>query len=264
MLFSSKFHTKMERDFTLTTYSYLLEHLSKAGYLFQTFEEFTLNPGNDKIAILRHDVDRAPENSVKMAKLENSMNIKASYYFRIVSESYDENCIESIVKLNHELGYHYEDLALSNGIEEQAFENFKKNLQNLRRFYPIKTMCMHGSPTSKWDNRLLWNTYKYKDFGIIAEPYFDIDFNQVFYITDASRSWNNQEVTLRDKVKSDFDIDINSSSDIINLINNQKLPNKVMISTHPHNWAASNMEWAKILIWQGMKNQIKRILVRKA
>ena len=55
---------------------------------------------------------------------------------------------------------------------------------------PVKTICMHGSPLSKWDNRDLWKRYNYRDFGIIAEPYFDLDFDEVFYITDTGRSWN--------------------------------------------------------------------------
>ncbi len=199
-----------------------------------------------------------------MAQLEKNMGIKASYYFRVVEESYDENCINSILKLDHELGYHYEDLALAGGNKEKAFEQFQKNLAMFRRFYPIKTMCMHGSPASKWDNRILWETYNYKDFEIISEPYFDMDFNQVFYITDASRSWNNEKVTLRDKVKSDFNIEVNSSVDILKLVENGVLPEKIMLSTHPHNWADKFPEWVKIKVWQGLKNQVKKVLVKKA
>jgi hypothetical protein len=254
----------MNKDFTTNTYRTILENLRDNGYHFQTFEAYSLNPLPGKIAILRHDVDRAPKNGVIMAKIENSINIKASYYFRIAAESYDERYIKAIVDLNHELGYHYEDLATSRGDKEIAFEEFKKNLEKFRLFYPVKTMCMHGSPMSKFDNRQLWETYNYKEFGIIAEPYFDLDFNQIFYITDASRSWNDESVTIRDKVSSDFKIDIHSSFDIIELIKSQSLPEKVMISTHPHNWANSLPEWIKIKIWQGIKNQIKKVLVNKS
>ena len=33
---------------------------------------------------------------------------------------------------------------------------------------------MHGSPLSKWDNWDLWEKFDYRDYGIIAEPYFDL------------------------------------------------------------------------------------------
>ena len=60
---------------------------------------------------------------------------------------------------------------------------------------------MHGSPLSKWDNRDLWKRYDYRDFGIIAEPYFDVDFNEVLYLTDTGRRWNNSKASVRDKVE---------------------------------------------------------------
>ena len=39
-----------------------------------------------------------------------------------------------------------------------------------------------------------------RDFGIIAEPCFDIDFNDVFYLTDTGRRWDGSDVSVRDKV----------------------------------------------------------------
>ncbi len=250
-------------DFTLSMYKELLSALKNAKYQFITFEEYFSKKLPEKLVILRHDVDRTPGNAIKMAYLENELNIRASYYYRIVSESYDEKSIKEIVKLKHELGYHYEDLSLSKGNEAQALTLFEKHLTNFRKFYPVKTMCMHGSPVSKWDNRALWQKYNYRNYGIIAEPYFDLDFNRIFYLTDASRSWNNQTVTLRDKVDTKFNFPVNNTKDIIRLLNAQQLPNQLMISTHPHNWADGNFERMKIMIWQGFKNQIKKILVRK-
>jgi hypothetical protein len=45
-------------------------------------------------------------------------------------------------------------------------------LEKLREFYPVKTICMHGSPLSKYDNKKIWEKYDYRDYGIIAEPSF--------------------------------------------------------------------------------------------
>ncbi|MEN8121656.1 MAG: hypothetical protein ABFS35_14995 [Bacteroidota bacterium] len=250
-------------DFTLETYKELLTVLESENYKFQTFEKFVNENSSDKIVILRHDVDRAPANAVKMALLENDMGISASYFFRIVDESYDEKSIRKIVDLNHELGYHYEDLALANGNFNNALISFENNLEKFRKFYPVKTMCMHGSPMSKWDNRKLWEKFNYKDCGISAEPYFDLNFDNVFYLTDASRSWNNEAVTLRDKVPSKFDITIRNTYEIVKLLKQKKMPNQLMISTHPHNWAANGSEWLRIKVWQGAKNQVKKILVKR-
>ena len=79
-------------DFTLSTYKKLISTLRSQGYFFQTFEEYIQNP-KEKVVILRHDVDRLPWNAFVIAKIEKEAGIKASYYFRIVKESYDEDII---------------------------------------------------------------------------------------------------------------------------------------------------------------------------
>ncbi len=43
---------------------------------------------------------------------------------------------------------------------------------------------MHGSPRSKYDNKSIWSNNKYTDYEIIGEPYFDLNFNNVGYLTD--------------------------------------------------------------------------------
>jgi len=75
------------------------------------------------------------------------------------------------------------------------------DLRRLREFYPVKTICMHGSPLSKYDNKLLWDKYDYRDYGITAEPNFDVDFDEVLYLTDTGRRWDGDRVSVRDKVK---------------------------------------------------------------
>ena len=60
-------------------------------------------------------------------------------------------------------------------------------------------MAGHGSPRSRWDNQKIWQKYDYKKLGIIGEPYFDIDYNQVFYLTDTGRRWDGWKVSVRDK-----------------------------------------------------------------
>ena len=252
-----------DRDFTLETYKLLLNEIQNADYHFFSFENYVLNNSLPrKIVMLRHDVDRRPRNALGMAMLENELGIEASYYFRIVKESYDEQAIKEVAAMGHEIGYHYEDLSLCHGNYELAIKNFEINLGKLRRFYPVKTLCMHGSPLSKWDNRLLWQEYNYRDFGIIGEPYFDIDFNEVLYLTDTGRKWDASSENIRDKVESKFDLSCKSTFDVIEKLAKNKLPDKIMINVHPQRWTDSFVPWMKELVWQNTKNIIKRKVIR--
>ena len=101
------------QDFTLITYRKLLYNLYANGYSFQTLHDYTQQT-EAKFVILRHDVDRFPKNALLIAKIEKEASIKASYYFRIVKESYDENIIRQIANMGHEIGYHYENLSEMN------------------------------------------------------------------------------------------------------------------------------------------------------
>ena len=98
------------RDFTIKKYKEVLQALLTNGYSLQTLQDFIQQPEN-KTVILRHDVDRLPENALVIAKIEKEADIKASYYFRIVKGSYDENIIRQIAEMGHEIGYHYENLS---------------------------------------------------------------------------------------------------------------------------------------------------------
>ena len=67
-------------DFTLTTYKTLLKTLQQQGFVFQTFQEFIeysapfreskgVSEENRKTIVLRHDVDKLPENSLRFAQI---------------------------------------------------------------------------------------------------------------------------------------------------------------------------------------------------
>jgi len=191
------------RDFTLEMYTSLLNEVKRGGYQFFNFEAFlrseVLPP---KSVILRHDVDRAPVNALRMAILEYSHGVSSSYYFRVGKQCLNDRVIKEIAEMSHEIGYHYEDLCLSGGDPELAIRNFEANLGRLRKLYPVKTICMHGSPLSKWDNRLLWRQFDYRNFGIIGECYHDSDFNEISYLTDTGRKWNASAENVRDSFET--------------------------------------------------------------
>ncbi len=250
-------------DFTLNIYKKLLESLKQNGYSFYTFEEYCSGKAAGKYVILRHDVDLNAGHSVATARVEAEMGIKASYYFRVVPQSNQPDKIRSIAALGHEIGYHYEDLSLFKGNTSLAIDHFDNRLFHFRKFYPVKTICMHGSPTSKYDNRNIWKFYNYRDFGIIGEPYFDVDFNEVFYLTDTGRCWDGERFSVRDKVNSTFKQSYHATNDIIQAANSGSLPLKIMITTHPQRWTNNVGEWVLEFVLQNLKNIVKRLIVKK-
>lgn len=252
------------RDFTLSAFELLCKEFTGNNYRFVSFVDYSSSKISGKLVIMRHDVDKKPQAAMAMAAVEQKLGIRASYYFRNVASGYDEDIIRQIAEMGHEIGYHYEDLALACGNYEKAISSFKENLSKLRHICEVQTMCMHGSPLSKWDNRLLWQRYDYHDFGIIGEPYFDVDFNDVLYLTDTGRCWNGTDCNVRDKVKSDLNFDFRSTWEIAFAAQSSRLPAKVLLNTHPHRWDNKLTPWLKELVWQNAKNIGKRFFRRGA
>lgn len=280
-------------DFTLHRYRSLLECLLQQDYQFITFEQYceqkssphhlltssphspiassphSLIASSPKYILLRHDVDLKAANSLATAQIEHELGLQASYYFRVVPQSNQPDIIRAIAALGHEIGYHYEDMAIMQGDTTKAYAHFQQQLTYFRQFYPVRTICMHGAPTSQWDGKELWKHYNYRDLGIIGEPYFDIDFSQMFYLTDTGRCWDGYKVSVRDKIPVYQDewnaqgLVYHSTNDIIHAAEQGSLPHCIMITTHPQRWTDRPLAWLKELIVQNAKNIIKRLFFVK-
>lgn len=249
-------------DFTLQKYKSLLQALKAANYEFQTFEDFVQSP-KPKSIVLRHDVDLMPQNSLAFAKYQSELDVVGVYYFRAVPQSWDEDIIKAIHDLGHEIGYHYECLTTCKGDLKAGIQDFEENLNKLRALVPVSTICMHGSPMSPHDSKDLWNNYNYRDYGIIAEPYFDLDYKDIFYLTDTGRRWNGDKVSVRDRVDSGFDLNFHSTDEIIAAAQAHQLPPQIMFTFHPQRWNDQPLLWTKELLLQNAKNVVKRFLVSK-
>jgi hypothetical protein len=140
----------------------------------------------------------------------------------------------------------------------------------------------------------LWKYYNYHDLGIEVEPYFDIDFEKILYLTDTGRRWDGSNVSIRDKglIKkttpssdsySEWKIKpiagslmdmkqksinfqkkfaMRSTFEIIKNAEREKLQNKIMMTFHPQRWNDQTGPWAKELIWQNVKNLGKYFFVK--
>ena len=253
------------RDFTLEMYECLLAALRSRGYRALPFADVMDGEGDGKKrwVVLRHDVDRLPWNSVATARMERSYEMAGTYYFRVVPGAWDRDAVSAIASLGHECGYHYEDLHLAKGNVVEAYRLFREHLAMIRQVVPVRTICMHGSPLSRWDNRDIWRAFNYRENGLTGEPYFDLDFNEVCYITDTGRSWNASNVSVRDKVVSAFDVSVRSTPDLIDAVWEHDLADKLMITVHPQRWCSSQALWLRELLVQNAKNLIKRAIVAR-
>jgi len=249
----------MHRDFTLSVYKNLLESFLEKDYKITSFEDF-LRDNYPRCVILRHDVDDKPGNALVTAELENKLHVRGTYYFRIVRQCNKPHIIKGIAELGHEIGYHYEDFSLAGGDYQLAYEKFLQHLAYFRNFYPVRTICMHGNPLSFLDNKKLWDRFDYRELDIAGEPYFDVDFNKVLYLTDTGRCWNSSKSNYFDKVSSGYHFNISTTQDIISFLQTNELPDQIMITFHPERWNEKLIPWTSEYLGQNFKNLVKAML----
>ena len=99
--------------------------------------------------------------------------------------------------------------------------------------------------------------------GVGSEFYFDIDFNDFEYFTDTGRRWNGDDVSVRDKIESGLkfknkDLKIRNTHDMIESAGKGTLANNILITIHPQRWNDRLVPWLRELVWQDVKNVVKK------
>jgi hypothetical protein len=225
-------------DFTLEKYEELCQTLRKK-YKIYTVREYLLEKSTENVVILRHDVDRRVMNSLSMAMSESNLGIRSTYYFRY-PYTFNKDIIRKIRDLGHEIGYHYEVLSKSQGDYQKAITLFQLELQEFRKICEIDTICMHGSPLSRFDNRDLWKKFHFEDFGIFGEAYLSLE--GMTYFSDTGRNWagkNNIRDHLNQSASSQC---FTSTNDLIRAFETNPY-HQVYLSVHPQRWGTSRMGW---------------------
>jgi hypothetical protein len=214
----------------------------------------------ERFVIIRHDVDRKLMNSLRTARIEHELGIMSTYYFRMNDNVFRPEIIQEIEDMGHEVGYHYEVLGKAKGNYEKAIKLFEYELSEFRKICDIRTISMHGNPLSRYDDRELWKTYNFKNFGILGEAYLSVG-NGINYFSDTGRwnSRNNMRDLMRHLMPEKSKKPVNSTDDLIDLIKNNKI-NNLYISTHPERWASGNMEWCFNYLTDLIFNVGKKVL----
>ncbi len=279
-------------DFTYPKYLRLCETLVNSGLTIITLKDYlSMNKFPEKFAIIRHDIDDEIDLAIaiKMAKTENELGFKTTYYFRSNEKVFNVQYIKEISGLGHEIGYHYEVLGETDGDFERAIELFEKELNKFRQISEIKTIAQHGGPLKSgfnvvkfsnvleiikqmfmgkkifdnWESKKLWDKYDFKKYGIIGEPYLSLDFEKIMYLSDTNRSWVDTKYRIKDKIKSGKSLEthnIKCTEDIIQHIKSGSVQ-KIHILIHPSNWKDKYGEWVKWYLLQQMRNIGKKILM---
>ena len=170
-------------------YEDILKGAKSRGYKLMGLSDYYRNylNCNDRILVLRHDVDNFPKAAFKMARIEARNGCKATYYFR---KSTAGRYTSKIKRLGFEVGFHYETVAeycIENKINEILPEN-EEQIRNIclkrlandvsefkSRFGECLTIASHGHSINRDlsypNNRLFEYETSYDIVPVLIEAY---------------------------------------------------------------------------------------------
>ena len=252
----------MALDFSYPVYRKLILALRRSNYAFYTFDQYSFADSlPERCVILRHDVDRFATRALSLARIESEMDISSTYFFRVKPISFNESVISEILKLGHEIGYHYEELTEARGNFELAWRLFLENVGKFNKFGGVRTIVMHGRPFSKWDNRDLWKRYDYRELGIRIDAFLSIPWGRFLYFTDTGRRWDNR-ANIKDILRisnGSFQLKAPvSTDDLIGFL--KKYRKSVVISIHPERWN-NGLGWLQSYLLDKCVNLVKVVWV---
>jgi hypothetical protein len=179
-------------DFTEKKYRHILETAKAGGYTFLSFEDGVqkdLKPG--KFCLLRHDIDADLGAALKMAQVEHSLGIKATYFLMLRSPVYNlfsrhnHRFVQEIINLGHYIGVHYDGSFLPHNTRSinEWVHHEAAVLENMFHV-KITTVSFHQPNEDILSNKI-------KISGLI-NTYDKNDLSHFQYISDSNKQWKSQ------------------------------------------------------------------------
>jgi hypothetical protein len=246
----------MIMDFDFNTKKLLYKAIQD-HFLTITVAHYFTNPNLSNFAIIRHDVDRNITRALQLASFEKELDISASYYFRYPG-TFSPKIIQLIASMGHEIGYHYEVLSKSDGNPRHAISLFSQEIKEFRNICPIKTICVHGSPLSRYDSRDLWQNYDFRDFNILGDASFSI--KNIPYYSDTGRTWSGRNTYRETDTEYSEYISVETTNDLIDLIRN-KTPKHLYLSIHPERWTNNTLPWISQYLTDVVTSSGKKVIM---
>ena len=222
--------------------------------------------------VLKHDVETDVGKALEMAKIEWKYGHKGSYYVQayLLEDERNVMMLKKMQDLGHEISYHHDVMDSCKGDIEKAAAEFKKNLELFEtNGFHVKTVCQHGNPLVERvgyaSNRDFFRSERiqscYPDLADIMVDYKNKYATEYLYFSDAGRRFQ----LIYDPINNDI---INSDDknvlykDTNELLAALQMDGGNIISTHPHRWTKSAIEYIlKAFLFKFIKC-IAKILVK--
>lgn len=175
----------MKCDFSLDHYAEILVKIKELQYKDILLGDTS---SDEKVIVLRHDIDLCPESALKMAKIEFEYNICSTYFVWLQSPFYNALCKRNILIFNniqsmgHKIGLHIQCKNKSSTTEEIMVQ-----FELLNKLFGITTKFMSFHKPNK---ELVGHSDNIAEGILSAYAYKYI--KEYKYISDSGGEWRDE------------------------------------------------------------------------
>ena len=197
--------------------------------------------------VLKHDIENTVPKAYKLAEIEHKYGHRGTYYAHayLLDDPQNVELLRKMQAMGHEISYHYDVMDSNHGNLDGAIKEFEANRQRFEQLgFPIITVCQHGNPVVERvgyaSNRDFFRSSRvqelYPSIADIMVDYKDKYHTDYSYYSDAGRKFK----LIFDPINNDIvnSDDKNVPYEDLNALL-EALPQKAIISTHPHRWTDS-------------------------
>lgn len=167
--------------------------LAKRRYKIMTLQEYS-SPRQDKVLVLRHDIDTNPRRAAQMAQVEHDLDVRSTYFVRVHAEMYNPfgfrtyPLLKKILGMGHEIGLHFENLDFSHITKEDPSSILRREIEVLQSVLEIKIkgIAAHRGFSGIVNSDFLKNVDPF-DFGLEYEA--QELTKDCFFVSDSLRRW---------------------------------------------------------------------------
>lgn len=178
-------------QFTYSSYISLLSLLKSNNYQFSNYYQRS-DTNNDKVVILRHDIDTEPKKALDFAKLEKQFGgVQSTYFVLLTSDLYNSfskyngKIFREIIENGHEIGIHFDEMAYPNivGDPVRIREKIVMEADILSDIVGcrIKSFSYHRPSKKILDSQI--------SIDGMVNSYSNVFFHDFKYLSDSRRNW---------------------------------------------------------------------------
>jgi len=164
--------------FNYESFRELAKKIVSYGYAIFRFDEKT-NKANKKIIYFRHDVDISPLAALQIGEIEDTLQIKANFFFQIGAETYNIFCgqvlkiMRKLRAMGHCVGLHIDESLVKVKDIYQTLEWFNRSIT------PVDYVISFHRPTK---------AVLFRKFKLFVNTYQKDFFSYSNYLSDSRRS----------------------------------------------------------------------------